>query len=109
MEHNIDLLNDLLKRYAGLLTHNNLKGSNALIPKIVELLTKIIPSIVMSYDKKELNAYLDEREYWLQQLDRITQAIQGKDAFTKIDVLYFETRGNLLYYKEKIKQLGITL
>lgn len=99
----------LLEQYAILLMRDKEKLASHLMPEITGLLAEIIPAIVMSYELEELKHMQEDMEYWLNQLSRITEAIQGKDTFLKIDVLYFETRENLILYKDMIDEMGIIL
>lgn len=99
----------LLEQYAILLTRDKEKLANNLMPEITGLLSEVIPAIVMSYELETLKYMQEDMEYWLNQLTRITEAIRGKDAFLKIDVLYFETRENLILYMDMIDEMGITL
>ncbi|HKM04766.1 MAG TPA: hypothetical protein VJZ04_09330 [Lachnospiraceae bacterium] len=99
----------LLDQYAILLMRDKKKLANNLMPEITGLLSEIIPAIVMSYELEALKHMQQDMEYWLNQISRITEAIQGKDAFLKIDVLYFETRENLILYMDMIEELGVTL
>lgn len=92
----------LLERYARLLLEDKKREAKAMLPRITELFSAIIPVIVQSYEHPDMRSYQQDQQYWVSQLQRITQAITAADAFVQIDVLYCETRGNLKAYLQLI-------
>lgn len=92
----------LLERYARLLLEDKKREAQAMLPRITELFSVIIPIIVQSYEHPDMKAYQQDQQYWVNQLQRITQAITASDAFVQIDVLYCETRENMKAYLQLI-------
>lgn len=68
----------------------------------------IFPQIVESYMKPELESVKGDMQYWVDQMDRIISALSGKDRFLMIDVLKYETKENLILYKNMISQVGLS-
>lgn len=91
------------------IVRGNISQADGLRTMLPALLTKVFPAIVESYSQKELEAVSEEREYWAAQLERIIEVMTGKDSFALVDVLRFETKANLLYYKEMTEKAGLII
>lgn len=97
----------LIEQYALLQMRDKGKLAGKLLPDITKALSDVVPNIVETYQDPKMKDHEAEVEYWYEQLGRITEAIQGQDAFAKIDVLYMETRENLIYVIDLLKGKGI--
>ncbi len=96
-----------LEDMAANLMLNHMNDYGMQIPELYRLIGLTFPTIVESYSGAELKAVADDALYWSSQLDRILGAIDGKDKFVKLDVLYQETRTNLIGYYEMIRNTKI--
>lgn len=82
-----------------------LLAQNAMADRYVSILLEdfsdVLPKIIKAYD--EISALpKEDQEYWIAQMSRIIDTLEGKDAFAKIDVLYSETCENMLYFANQI-------
>lgn len=68
----------------------------------------VFPQIVESYMKPEMESVREDMQYWVNQMERIITALSGKDRFLMIDVLKYETKENLILYKNMISQTGLS-
>lgn len=62
---------------------------------LTEALAQLLPEVIACYEKPELAAVRQDAEYWVSQLGRIVEALEGGDDLKLIDVLYYETAQNL--------------
>lgn len=79
-----------------------------LMPVLSKALQTVIPPIVSSYLREEMAQVREDMQYWITQLERIMSAIEGNDLFSMVDVLHFETRENLILYKDMIQRAGLS-
>lgn len=105
----IDVLCALLEQYALLLIRDKESLANQILPDITKQLVEVFPMIIASYEKVEFTDQREDADYWLNQIERITEVIREKDVFSKIDVLYMETRENLIFYQNMVREMGILI
>lgn len=99
----------LLERFAGSVMCDAEEASKALIIEITGLLAEVYPAVMVLYDNPKMAERADEKVYWLNQLSRINEVLAGEDEMAKMDVLYFETRSNLLEIMDVAAEKGIAL
>ena len=87
-----------------LLSQNNLAAQY--LPILVEGLEKVIPQIVVSYEREEFKEVRADQQYWVNQLQRVLDAIESGDSFLQIDVLYYEILENLELYLDMTRGLA---
>ena len=97
----------LLEEMTGELMMNDMEAYQDHIPALSGLLENCFPQIILSYSDPLLADVAQDATYWSGRLGRIIDALNGQDEFGRIDVLYQETRSNLLAYYEMIKDLPI--
>lgn len=95
----------LLERYARLLLEDKKKEAQGMLPRITELFSVILPVIVQSYEHPDMEAWQQDRQYWVNQLQRIIQSLAIEDVFVQIDVLYCETRENMRSYLQLVNDI----
>ena len=83
-------------------------GQNSEAQKLLPNLTQslgqgILLMIVSDYIPNDLKQ--EERNYWIDQISRVNEAIEVNDGFRIIDVLYIETMNKLTDYITEIKQM----
>ncbi len=103
----IEILTAVIEKYTLILLGQEKIELVNLLSVLAEHLNKVFPGIVASYEQMELADKREEQEYWIGQLERITTALSGEDRFLAIDILYHETRVNLLEYVQMIKERGL--
>ncbi len=80
-------------------------GENA--QEIVSLMITLLPSIIACYSDPKLSDVREDALYWPSQLERIIKTLENDDCFELIDVLYNETRSNLVELNELLISRGI--
>lgn len=103
----IDILIKVIDSYTLILLGRDKIELINLLAALSDNLKKVFPGIVESYERKELAERKEEQEYWVGQLERITTALSGEDRFLAIDILYYETKANLLEYVQMIEEKGL--
>ncbi len=94
---------DLLEAMTQALMLNAMDEYQERIPLLSSLMEVCFPAIIMAYSDPMLKEVADDATYWSDQLGRIIEALNNDDKFAKIDVLYQETRANLVAFSEMIK------
>lgn len=79
------------------------------LPKMSELMIQVFPQIIRTYMLPEFSEVAEDAKYWSNQLANIMDAIQGKDVYKQLDVLYFETKENLELYVQMIEGMEFSL
>lgn len=102
----ISELIDIIDRICQLMIENKPVAATKLLPDFTAKLMELYPGIIESYQRPELEEVRGDMVYWTNQLERMLQVIQGDDVFLLIDVLYFETRENLLLYRKMMDRIG---
>lgn len=67
----------------------------------------VFPEIVKYYAYPEMIEYAGDAQYWPGQLERIIGALNAGDDLATADILYNETRANLIELKENLVKKGI--
>lgn len=97
----------ILEKMVKYLLENEMSEYNDSIRDLSKLLSETIPVIISSYSRPELKEVASDAVYWSNQLAKIVEVMESKDRFKILDVLYYETRNNLISYKEMIQDLEI--
>ncbi len=105
----IQELIDLLEKMTGQLMMNQMDDFKDTIPELSMLMGLCFPTIVSSYADESMKQVSDDALYWSNQLGRIVETLNKDDKFAKIDVLYQETRANLIAYYNMIKGSRIAM
>lgn len=69
----------------------------------------LFPKIIVSYSDEKMSDIAEEATYWPAQIERIMNTLDGEDSFAMFDVLFNETRANLIYISEEYEKRGIIL
>lgn len=93
----------IIEQYCSLLILNQEYAVIKYVPVLVESLSSIFPDIIAEYEKEYLLDKKDEQQYWIDQIGRITEAIDNNDFFFQLDVLLNETAENLRYFCDLLK------
>lgn len=96
-------LTDLIELMTIQLMKNQMDDHKDNIPKLSRLMEMCFPQIIVSYSDPLLSEVSGDAVYWSEQIGRIIDALSMDDKFIRIDVLYQETRTNLLAFMDMIK------
>lgn len=100
-----------LNRIIGTLTESiaaeKLEQTDTLVPLMNQQLQSVIPRIAASYMREELQEQREDIQYWIQQMERVIQALSDSDLFALVDILHYELQENLKLYCEMIKRAGL--
>ena len=102
-------LADLLEKMTIELMKNQMDAYNSDVSSLSKLLMLCFPEIIISYSDPLLSDVAEDASYWSAQLERIVSTLNQSDKFNKIDVLYQETRTNLLSYIDMIKDTPLAI
>ena len=94
---------DLLEKMTGQLMMNQMDDFKDTIPELSRLMEMSFPTIIMSYSDETLKDVAEDATYWSEQLGRIIETLNMDDKFARIDVLYQETRTNLISFLDMIR------
>jgi len=98
---------DKLELMTGQLMANQMDAFSDSLSDVSVLLEMVFPQIIVAYSTEELKEVAEDAMYWSSQLARILEAIDNDDKFVRMDVLYNETRTNLIAFYNMIKDTGI--
>lgn len=96
-------LADVLELMTVELMKNDMEDYQKNVSVLSKLLEVCFPQIIVSYSDPLLKEVSGDAVYWSEQLGRIVESLNQNDKFNKIDVLYQETRTNLIAYIDMIK------
>ncbi|MCR5651809.1 MAG: hypothetical protein K6F86_11590 [Lachnospiraceae bacterium] len=74
---------------------------------VVNLMITILPSIINCYSDPRMSDVREDAVYWPAQLERIIKALENDDSFEITDILYNETRINLMELRDTIVKRGL--
>lgn len=101
----IDLINDTcICLVSGDLTTFAEKGT-----LVINSCFSVFPKIIAAYSDERMVDLSEDATYWPAQLERIMNTLNNNDLFASFDVLYNETRANLIYIKEEYEQRGVAI
>lgn len=72
-----------------------------------QMMMVTFPRIIEAYSLPEFSNIAADATYWSNQLERILTVLQQRDQFLFVDVVYFETRQNLIHFSEMIEDMEI--
>ena len=75
---------------------------------VVNALMNILPAIISCYNDPKMSDVKEDALYWPGQVERIIKVLETDDCFEIADVLYNETRPNLMELKNIIIERGLS-
>lgn len=78
-----------------------------LAQELVNMMIAVFPVIINLYSNPGMSDMKDDATYWSAQLERIVGAINGGDHFEVVDVIYSETRANLIELQNELAKRGL--
>ena len=100
---------DLLDALSIEVLENDYEEYDQNIVKFTEEMIDTFPRIIKSYTLPEFEAVASDVAYWSSQLEQLLLIFQSPDQFKFIDTMNFETKENLILYKEMIKDMEIAV
>ena len=79
----------------------------AMAQELVNMMIAVFPVIINLYSDPRMIDVKDEAMYWPSQLERIVGAINGGDHFEVVDVIFSETRANLIELKNELARRNL--
>lgn len=77
------------------------------ISQLINSMMQKFPMIISYYYDPLMNEYVSDATYWPGQLERIIKVVESGDEFAISDVLFNETRPNLMELKSILIEKGI--
>ena len=105
----VNQLIDLLDVLSIEVLENDYEEYDQNIVKFTEEMIDTFPRIIKSYTLPEFEAVASDVAYWSSQLEQLFLIFQSPDQFKFIDTMNFETKENLILYKEMIKDMEIAV
>ncbi len=109
MHHKVVSFLYLLGRYATLAVMDDRRHLQTMIPDLVQLFGEIVTRILEVYDDPRMEEYAADKNFWINQVTRVTQALESEDIFKQADVLYFETKACIEEFVDIAEGKGITI
>lgn len=75
--------------------------------ELADMLISNLPEIIGYYNDHRMQEFAEDAGYWPGQLERIIQAFGDGDDLATIDILYNETRPNLIELRDNLTKKGI--
>lgn len=105
----VNQLIDLLDVLSIEVLENDYEEYDQNIVKFTGEMVDTFPRIIKSYTLPEFEAVASDVTYWSSQLERLLSIFQSPDQFKFIDTMNFETKENLILYRDMIKDMEITV
>lgn len=86
----------LLEEYAKPLISEDETKLSIIMPRLVQVMNLIFPMVIRDYTMPAFADRQDEISTWVQLLSGITQTLEGRDTFAKVDMIYSVLRPNLI-------------
>lgn len=94
-----NIVNDLFKA--------NMEGYAHDAQMLMDALMVEVPVVISYYYNVEMSDLAEDALYWPGQVERIIGALESGDDFATIDVLYNETRANLIELRRILLSRGL--
>lgn len=95
----IDALVEIITKIEKLILSGMDVAPKQLYPSMMSQIGIVFPKIVGAYMEPALEEIRGEYSYWINQLESIEQAITSEDKFLVLDILVYETKNNLILFR----------
>ncbi len=85
----------------------DMEGYASCAQDLSDMMMAVFPVIISTYADPRMSDVAEDAKYWPGQLERILKAFEDGDDFATADILYNETRANLIELKGMLKDKGI--
>ena len=101
-----ELIDKIEESVSKLLAYDT-KGFGESAQELVNMMMLILPAIINYYNDPKMVDVREDALYWPGQMERIIKTLENDDSIEIIDVLYNETRPNLLELMNKLTEKGL--
>ncbi len=74
---------------------------------LANIMIRVFPEIILYYADPRMSDHSEDAAYWPSQLERILNAFDSGDDLATADILYNETRANLIELKGILMEKGM--
>ncbi len=103
MDEMIKKIDDVVEK---LLKYDHIAYMNAARELINDMIA-FFPTVISYYADPRMSNHIEEAGYWPKQLERIIAAVNEGDDLSTADILYNETRANLMELQSILCEKGI--
>lgn len=101
-----ELINKIEETVKMILSYDE-KGYETSARELSDMMLLDFPKIIAYYTDPAMSDVADDATYWPGQLQRILDAFSAGDDLATADILYNETRANLIELKDVLEKRGI--
>ncbi len=83
------------------------KGFGESAQESVNMMMALLPAIINCYSDPKMEDLREDAVYWPGQLERVINTLESEDSLEIIDVLYNETRCNLIELRDTLAKRGL--
>ena len=104
---NIECMKGIIDKYVPvLLLKGQVEGGSSLAV-LTRGMSELLPQLIVLYEDERMAEYAEDKDYWMQQLNRIIGALEKGDVFLSYDALVHEFKANLTELQKIIVEKGI--
>ncbi len=85
----------------------DMEGYASCAQELSDMMMAVFPVIISSYADPRMSNVAEDAKYWPGQLERVLKAFEDGDDFATADILYNETRVNLIELRGILTEKGI--
>lgn len=89
------------------IVENDYEEYDANLQLFAEKMMLTFPRIIEVYSRPEFKEVASDAQYWSAQLERLITGLQQRDQILFVDILYFETKENLVLFQNMIADMEI--
>lgn len=101
-----ELIGKIEETVLALLQHD-MEHYPSLAQELVNMMMTMLPAIIDCYNNPKMADFREDATYWPGQMQRIIDSFGSGDYFEVTDVLYNETRPNLIELKDTLVRKGL--
>ena len=98
---------DKIEESVSMLLKYDTKGFGESAQEIVNMMMALLPVIINCYSDPKMEDLREDAIYWPGQLERIIKTLEDDDMLEIVDVLYNETRCNLIELRDTLVERGL--
>ncbi len=83
------------------------KGFGESAQETVNMMMALLPTIINYYNDPRMTDQREDALYWPGQLERIVKTLENDDSLEIVDVLFNETRNNLMELRDTLVKRNI--
>ncbi len=103
----MDELIEKIEEAVSLLLQGETDEFGELAQQLVDAMMAIFPAVISAYNDPRMSDLREDATYWPGQLERIIDSLEKGDMFEITDVLYNETRPNLIEIRDTLRERGV--